>query len=291
MNKRLEEYLVEKGLFITAIFSIIVILLIIAFIFREGFPIFQDYGFLNFIFGMEWAPSDGQYGVFTMIVGSLCITILALIMAVPLSILCAIFMAEIAPPVMAKILKPVIETLAGIPSVVYGFFGLIVLVPFIRVQFGGTGFSMLTASIILTVMILPTIISVSVDALRSVPLEYKEASLALGATQWQTIKNVIFPAAIPGVITAFILGMGRAVGETLAVIMVAGNVTQIPGSILDPVRALTSNIALEMGYATGLHYNALFGTAVVLFIMIMVLLIIANYYHYKKKVVIGGGYL
>lgn len=291
MNKRLGEYLIEKGLFITAIFSIIVILLIIAFVFREGFPIFQDYGFLNFIFGMDWAPSDGQYGVFTMIVGSLCITVLALIMAVPLSLLCAIFMAEIAPSTMRKILKPVIETLAGIPSVVYGFFGLIILVPIIRVQFGGTGFSMLTASIILTVMILPTVISVSEDALRSIPQEYKEASLALGATQWQTIKNVIFPAALPGIITAIILGMGRAVGETLAVIMVAGNVTQIPHSVLDPVRALTSNIALEMGYATGLHYNALFGTAVVLFIMIMVLLVIANYYHYKKKVVIGGGYL
>lgn len=291
MNKRLEEYLVEKGLFITAIFSIIVILLIIAFVFREGFPIFQEYGFLNFIFGMDWAPSDGQYGVFTMIIGTLSITVLALIMAVPLSLLCAIFMAEIAPSSMRRILKPVIETLAGIPSVVYGFFGLIILVPIIRVQFGGTGFAMLTASIILTVMIMPTIISVSEDALRSVPLEYKEASLALGATQWQTIKNVIFPAALPGVITGIILGMGRAVGETLAVIMVAGNVTQIPHSILDPVRALTSNIALEMGYATGLHYNALFGTAVVLFIMIMILLVIANYYHYKKKVVIGGGYL
>lgn len=291
MNKRLEEYLVEKGLFITAIFSIIVILLIIAFVFREGFPIFQQYGFLNFIFGMDWAPSDGQYGVFTMIIGTLSITILALIMAVPLSLLCAVFMAEIAPTTMRRILKPVIETLAGIPSVVYGFFGLIILVPIIRVQFGGTGFAMLTASIILTVMIMPTIISVSEDALRSVPLEYKEASLALGATQWQTIKNVIFPAALPGVITGIILGMGRAVGETLAVIMVAGNVTQIPHSILDPVRALTSNIALEMGYATGLHYNALFGTAVVLFIMIMILLVIANYYHYKKKVVIGGGYL
>lgn len=291
MNKKLGEYLIEKGLFITAIFSIIIILLIFAFVFREGLPIFQDFGLLNFIFGMEWAPSDGQFGVFTMIIGSLCITLLALIMAVPLSLLCAIFMAEIAPSGMRKILKPVIETLAGIPSVVYGFFGLIVMVPIIRVQFGGTGFSMLSASIILTVMILPTIISVSEDALRSIPHEYKEASLALGATQWQTIKNVIFPASVPGIITAIILGMGRAVGETLAVIMVAGNVTQIPQSIMDPVRALTSNIALEMGYATGLHYNALFGTAVVLFIMIMVLLVIANYYHYKKKVVIGGGYL
>lgn len=286
-----EEFLIEKGLFLTAILSIIVIVLIIGFIFREGLPAMDAYGFLQFIFGMDWSPSDDQFGVFTMIIGSLGITFLSLIFAVPLSLLCAIFLAEIAPHTMRRILKPVIETLAGIPSVVYGFFGLIVLVPFMRVQFGGTGFSMLTASIILTVMILPTIISISEDALKSVPHEYKEASLALGATHWQTIKNVIFPAAIPGIITAIILGMGRAVGETLAVIMVAGNVAQIPNSIFDPVRALTSNIALEMGYATGLHYNALFATGIVLFIMIMILLVIANYFHYKKKVTIGGGYL
>ncbi|MGZ7047825.1 MAG: phosphate ABC transporter permease subunit PstC, partial [Methanobacterium sp.] len=255
-----EEFLVEKGLFITAILSIIVILLIIGFIFREGIPAMQFYGFLNFIFGMTWSPSDDQYGVFTMIIGTIGITLLSLLFAVPLSLLCAIFLAEIAPNTMRRILKPVIETLAGIPSVVYGFFGLIILVPFMRIHFGGTGFSMLTASLILTVMILPTIISISEDALKSVPPEYKEASLALGATQWQTIKNVLFPAALPGIITAIILGMGRAVGETLAVIMVAGNVAQIPGSIFDPVRALTSNIALEMGYATGIHYNALFAT-------------------------------
>ncbi len=286
-----EEFLIEKGLFITAILSIIVILLIIGFIFKEGLPAMESYGFLNFIFGMDWSPSDGQYGVFTMIIGSIGITLLSLLFAVPLSLLCAIFLAEIAPKTMKRILKPVIETLAGIPSVVYGFFGLIILVPFMRVQFGGTGFSMLTASLILTVMILPTIISISEDALKSVPHEYKEASLALGATHWQTIKNVLFPAAIPGIITAIILGMGRAVGETLAVIMVAGNVTQIPNSIFDPVRALTSNIALEMGYATGLHYNALFATGIILFIMIIILLVIANYFHYKKKVVIGGGYL
>lgn len=286
-----EEFIVEKGLFLTAILSILFILLIIGFIFKEGLPAFDSYGFLQFIFGMDWSPSDDQFGVFTMIIGSLGITFLSLLFAVPLSLLCAIFLAEIAPHTMRRILKPVIETLAGIPSVVYGFFGLIVLVPFMRVQFGGTGFSMFTASIILTVMILPTIISISEDALRSIPSEYKEASLALGATHWQTIKNVLFPAAIPGIITATILGMGRAIGETLAVIMVAGNVTQIPNSIFDPVRALTSNIALEMGYATGIHYNALFATGIVLFIMIMILLVIANYYHYKKKVVIGGGYL
>jgi len=291
MISKTRENLIEKGLFITAIFSIIAILLIITFIFREGIPILQDYGVINFIFGMDWAPSDGKYGVFTMIVGSICITLLSLAIAVPLSILCAIFMAEVAPEIMRKILKPVIETLAAIPSVVYGFFGLIVLVPYVRTNIGGTGFGMLTAALILTVMIMPTIISVSEDAIRSVPLEYKEASLALGATHWQTIRRVIFPAAVPGIITSIILGMGRAIGETLAVIMVAGNVTQIPSSILDPVRALTSNIALEMGYATGLHYSALFGTAIILFALIMVLLVVANYFHYKKKIVIGGGYL
>jgi phosphate transport system permease protein len=291
MKDRLGEFLVEKGLFITAISSVVIILLIVVFIFSEGLPAMESYGFLNFIFGSTWDPSSGQYGVLPMIVGSMGITLLALLFSVPLSLLCAIFMAEIAPQTMRKILKPVIETLAGIPSVVYGFFGLIVLVPIMRTYFGGTGFSMLTASIILTVMILPTIVSVSEDSIRSVPSEYKEASLALGATHWQTIKNVLFPAAVPGVITGIILGMGRAIGETLAVIMVAGNVAQFPSSILDPVRALTSNIALEMGYATGMHYSALFATAIVLFMLIMILLVIANYFHYKKKVTVGGGYL
>lgn len=291
MSRKTNEFLVEKGLLITAISSIIIIILIILFIFVEGYPAMQSYGVFNFIFGMNWSPSDGQFGVFPMIIGSLAITGLSLLMAVPLGIFCAIFLAEVAPHSMRKILKPTIQTLAGIPSVVYGFFGLIILVPFMRVHFGGTGFSMLTASIILTVMVLPIIVSVSEDALRSVPYEYKEASLALGSTHWQTIKNVIFPAAIPGVITSVILGMGRAIGETLAIIMVAGNVVQIPSSIFDPVRALTSNIAIEMGYATGIHYNALFATGIVLFLMIIILLVIANYLHYKKKVTIGGGYL
>ncbi|MEG3224129.1 MAG: phosphate ABC transporter permease subunit PstC [Methanobacteriales archaeon Met13] len=291
MSRWTEEYFIEKGLLLTAISSIIIIGLIVIFIFKEGIPTIQSYGFFNFVFGMNWSPSEGQYGVFPMIIGSLGITLLSLLMAVPLGLLCAIFLAEVAPARIRKILKPTLQTLAGIPSVVYGFFGLILLVPFMRAQFGGTGFSMFTASVILTVMILPIIVSVSEDALRSIPHEYKEASLALGATHWQTIKNVIFPAAIPGVITSVILGMGRAVGETLAIIMVAGNVVQIPGSIFDPVRALTSNIAIEMGYATGLHYNALFATGIVLIFMIIVLLIIANYLHYKKKVTIGGGYL
>ncbi len=291
MKEKIEEVIVERALLITALSSIIIILLIIIFVFSQGLPAIESYGFFNFIFGSNWNPADGYYGILPMIVGSLGITALALLFAVPLSLLCAIFMAEIAPRTIRRILKPVIETLAGIPSVVYGFFGLIVLVPIMRVNFGGTGFSMLTASLILTVMIMPTIISISEDAIRSIPHEYKEASLAVGATHWQTIKNVIFPAAIPGVITAIILGMGRAIGETLAIIMVAGNVAQFPSSIFDPVRALTANIAIEMGYATGLHYSALFATAIILFLIIMVLLVIANYFHYKKKVTIGGGYL
>ncbi len=291
MSRETDEFLIEKGLFLTAISSVIIIALIIVFIFWEGYPAILNVGFFNFIFGMDWSPSNGLYGVFPMIIGSLAITGLSLLMAVPLGVFCAIFMAEIAPGKMRKILRPTLQTLSGIPSVVYGFFGLIILVPFMRVQFGGTGFSMLTASIILTVMILPIIVSVSEDAIKSVPGEYKEASLALGATHWQTIKNVIFPAAIPGVITSIILGMGRAIGETLAIIMVAGNVVQIPTSILDPVRALTSNIAIEMGYATGTHYNALFATGIVLIFMILILLVIANYFHYKKKVTVGGGYL
>ena len=282
------EFIIKKGLFITSIFSIFVILIILIFIISQAIPAFQEYGFLQFITGMVWSPSEGQYGVLAMIVGSIYVTFLALIMAVPLSLLCAIFMEEIAPNKIRLILKPVIQTLSGIPSVVYGFFGLTVLVPLVRQSFGGTGFSVFTASLILSVMILPTIISVSQDAIRAVPGEYKEAALGLGSTQWQSIRHIIFPTALPGIITAIILGIGRAIGETLAVIMVAGNVVQIPGSIFEPVRILTTNIALEMGYATGIHYSALFGTAVVLFIIIVILLIIANYIQNKYGLGLGA---
>ncbi|WP_299525747.1 phosphate ABC transporter permease subunit PstC [uncultured Methanobrevibacter sp.] len=280
-TKNFSEFLIEKGLFITAIFSILVIFIILAFIVSEAIPAFQDYGFFQFLTGSNWAPNEGQFGVFPMIVGSIFVTLLSLVIAVPLSLLCAIFMEEIAPDKIKLILKPVIQTLSGIPSVVYGFFGLTVLVPIVRQNFGGTGFSVFTAALILSVMILPTIISVSQDAIKAVPSEYKEAALGLGSTNWQTIRHIIVPSALPGIITAIILGIGRAIGETLAVIMVAGNVAQIPGSIFAPVRTLTTNIALEMGYATGLHYNALFGTAVVLFIIIAALLLVANYVQNK----------
>jgi phosphate transport system permease protein len=291
MTEKKEDKFVQWVLFATGISSILIIILIIAFIFSEGLPAISSVGLFNFLFGMVWDPDNGIFGVFPMIIGTLLTTLIALLLAIPLSLCCSIFLSEIAPPNMRKLLKPTIQGLAGIPSVIYGFFGLVIIVPFMRVHFGGTGFSVFSASLILTVMILPTIISISEDALRSVPYEYNEASLALGATQWQTIKNVIFPAALPGIITAIILGMGRAIGETMAVIMVAGNVVQIPGSIFEPVRTLTSNIALEMGYATGLHYNALFATGIILLTVIIVLLLIANYINYKKRVTIGGGYL
>ncbi|WP_409199872.1 phosphate ABC transporter permease subunit PstC [Methanobrevibacter sp. DSM 116169] len=290
-REKINEFLIEKGLFITAIFSILIIFTILIFIFAEALPAFKEYGFFQFMFGLDWMPSEDKYGVFSMIIGSLLVTFVALVMAVPLSLLCAVFTEEIAPNNVRVFLKPVIQTLAGIPSVVYGFFGLTVLVPLIRENFGGTGFSIFTASLILAVMILPTIMSVSQDAIKSVPHEFKEASFGLGSTHWQTIRKIILPAALPGIVTAIILGIGRAIGETLAVIMVAGNVVQIPGSIFDPVRTLTTNIALEMGYATGLHYNALFATAVILFIIIIILLIIANYIQNKHGMDLGGGTL
>jgi len=290
MHKKSEEIFVEGLLFIATISSIIITLFIIGFIFTKGHPAINRVGFFNFVFGTEWLPLRGIFGALPMIVGSLYITGLALLIAIPLSLSCAIFLAEIAPRQMRMILKPTIQALAGIPSVVYGFFGIIIIVPFIREQFGGTGFSIFAASLILTVMILPTITSISEDAIKSIPMEYKEASLALGATHWQTIKNVLFPAATPGITTAIILGLAKGIGETM-IIMVAGNVALIPTSIFEPARALTANIALEMGYAGGIHHNALFATGIILFFMIVILLLIVNYIRYKKQVIIGGGYL
>lgn len=287
-RNNLKEFLIEKGLLVLAFFSIIAIGMIIIFIFSEAFPIFKEVNFFNFLFGTIWEPSENHYGVFSMIIGSFAVTGMAILIAVPLSLLCAIFMEEIAPKKVKSLLKPIIQTLSGIPSVVYGFFGITVLVPLVRQSFGGTGFSIFTAGIILSIMILPTIISISQDAIRTVPDSLKEASFGLGSTHWQTIYHVIFPVAFPGILTAIILGIGRALGETLAVMMVVGNVVQIPGSIFAPVRTLTTNIVLEMGYATGIHYNALFGTAVVLFTMIMILLLIVNYIQWKSNLTLKG---
>lgn len=259
-----------------SLLSIGVIALMVLFIISEALPFFFEYGVLNFVFGFEWMPDLNKFGIFPMILASLIITSLALAMAVPLSVSCSIFLEEIAPVRIKQIFKPLIQTLAGIPSVVYGFFGLTLLVPFVRQYFGGSGFSIFTASAILAIMILPTIISVSQDSIASVPQNLREASLALGSTQFQSIKNVVIPQASLGIFTAIILGISRAIGETLAVLIIIGNVPLIPSSIFDSARTLTSNIALEMSYATGIHYNSLFATAIILFVIIISLMIIVN---------------
>ena len=272
----MKEKLIEKILMLLAFSAIGALLLMAIFIFKEGMPIIFKVGLKNFIFSTHWAPTKGYFGIFSMIVSSLFVTTGALIIGVPLSLACAITLAEFAPRRLMIILKPTIELLAGIPSVVYGFLGVVLLVPIIREHLGGPGLSLLAASIILAIMILPTITSISIDAIQAVPYIYKEGSLALGATHWQTIHMVILKAARSGIITAIILGMGRAIGETMAVIMVAGNALKIPTSPLDPVRPLTSNIALEMGYAAGDHRAALFATGIVLFVFIMIFNVSAN---------------
>ncbi len=207
----------------------------------------------------------------------------ALSLGVPLGLSCAVFLVEFSPIRIRRVLKPAIELLAGIPSVVYGFLGVLFLVPLIRDHLGGPGLSLLAGAIILGIMILPTVISISIDALEAVPRTYREGSLALGATTWQTVHMVVIPAARSGIVAAIILGMGRAIGETMAVIMVAGNAVSLPSSILDPVRTLTSNIAMEMGYASGDHQQALFATGVILFVMIMILNLAAARFSRRKR--------
>ncbi len=268
---RNQERLVEALLTLIGLSSVAILGLIIVFIFKEGLPAFTQVGLWQFLTGTRWAPSKGVLGILPMIVGSFLVTAGALLIGLPLGLGCAIYLSEFAPRKTALLLKPTIELLAGIPSVVFGFIGLTLIVPFIRNYFGGPGFSVLASALVLSIMILPTMVSVSYDALRAVPPAYREGMLALGATDWQAVKMVVLPAARPGILAAAILAMGRAVGETMAVIMVAGNSTIIPTSFLDPVRTMTSNIALEMGYATGLHRQALFATGVVLFVIISVL--------------------
>ncbi|MFZ5966280.1 MAG: phosphate ABC transporter permease subunit PstC [Bacillota bacterium] len=269
-------------LFICATIATLSVLLITIFIFKEGLPLLIDYGIGNFLFGKNWSPSNGEYGAFPMIIGSISVTVGSLLIGVPMGLACAIFLAELAPKPIVKVFKPAVELLAGIPSVVYGFFGLAVLVPLIRTKFlplvqtfnpdvFTSGYSILAGAIILAVMILPTIVNISENAIRSVPVEYKQGSLALGASHFQTISKVIIPAAKSGIIASIVLGMGRAVGETMAVILITGNMPRVPGSILDSVSTMTGTIAMEMGYATPTHQKALFATGIILFIFIMIL--------------------
>lgn len=280
--RNFKEKLTEYVFLLIALSALSVLALITVFIFIKGLPIIAKVGVLNFVFGMKWAPSQGAYGIFPMIVGSVSVTLGAAILGVPIAICCSIFLAEFAPATLRNIFRPAIQLLAGIPSVVYGFWGVLFIVPMIRNYLGGPGLSILAGSIILAIMILPTIISITEISLLALPRNYKEGALALGLTQWQTIRSLLLPAAKSGIVAAVILGLGRAIGETMAVIMVLGNAVALPHSVLDPVRTLTTNIGIEMGYASGEHQQALFATGIVLFIIIMILNAIAQYVTRKK---------
>ncbi|MBM4018730.1 MAG: phosphate ABC transporter permease subunit PstC [Planctomycetes bacterium] len=266
-----KEKVIAGVLAALALTAISALAVIASFIFKEGLPIIAKVGLAEFIFSGNWHPLDGEFGILPMIVGSLAVTAGAMVIGVVFGLGCAVLLTQFCPPRIVSVIKPSIELLAGIPSVVYGFMGVAILVPLIREHLGGPGLSVLASSVVLGVMVLPTVTSISVDALQAVPRAYFEGSVALGATVWQTTHMVTLRAARSGIVAAVILGMGRAVGETMAVIMVAGNTLDLPHSILDPVRTLTSNIALEMGYAAGDHRKALFATAVVLLAIIMVL--------------------
>lgn len=271
MLMKVKEKLWEIIFLLAAGFSILAVLLICVFLFANGIPAMNKIGFGEFLLGTKWKPSNELFGIFPMIVGSLYVTAGAILFGVPIGLMTAIFLSKFCPKNLHKILKPAIDLLAGIPSVVYGFFGLMVIVPFVREVFGGNGSSILTASLLLGMMILPTIISVSESALNAVPQSFYEGSRALGATHERSVFVTMLPAAKSGILAGIILGIGRAIGETMAVIMVAGNQARIPDSILKGVRTLTANIVIEMGYATDLHREALIATGVVLFVFILLI--------------------
>ena len=263
---------IMKIVFLTAAcVSILAVILICVFLFASGVPAIREIGVSDFLLGGSWKPNQGLYGIFPMIVGSIYVTAGAIVVGVPIGLLCAVFMARYCPAGLYRILKPAVDLLAGIPSIVYGFFGLMVIVPMLQNMFGGSGKSLMTASVLLGIMILPTIISVAESNIRAVPEPYYEGSLALGATKERSVFRAVLPAAKMGIMAGIILGIGRAIGETMAVVMVCGNQAIMPRGITEGVRTLTANIVLEMGYASGLHREALIATAVVLFVFILII--------------------
>lgn len=256
--------------------SILAVALICIFLFANGVPAIAQIGLPDFLFGTTWRPANDIYGIFPMIVGSIYVTAGAIVMGVPVGLLTAVFLSRFASGRVAAVLKPGVELLAGIPSVVYGFFGLVVIVPFIRGHAPGNGLSLLAASLLLGIMILPTIITVAQSALDAVPKRYYEGALALGADHERSVFRVVVPAAASGILAGVVLGVGRAIGETMAVIMVAGNQPVVPESLFAGVRTMTANIVLEMGYAADLHRGALIATGVVLFVFILLVTTLVN---------------
>lgn len=273
---KLKEKIWEALFLLAAGFSIFAVVLICIFLFANGLPAIHKIGLFDFLFGTKWKPGNELFGIFPMIVGSLYVTALAVLFGVPIGLLTAVFLSRFCPRALHKIIKPALDLLAGIPSVVYGFFGLMVIVPFVRDTFGGNGSSILTAGILLGMMILPTIISVSESSLNAVPKTYYEGARALGASHERAVFLTVLPAAKSGIMAGIILGVGRAIGETMAVIMVAGNQARLTGSVLKGIRTLTANIVIEMGYATDLHREALIATGVVLFVFILIINLVFN---------------
>lgn len=267
----IKEKLMKIVFLLSACISILAVALICIFLFANGIPAMAKVGVWDFLSGQKWKPTSDIYGILPMILGSIYVTAGALIIGVPIGILTAVFMARFCPKKLYRVLKPAVDLLAGIPSVVYGFFGLMVIVPAIRSIWGGNGTSMLAASIVLGIMILPTIIGVSESAVRAVPESYYEGALALGASHERSVFKAVLPAAKSGIFAGVILGIGRAIGETMAVIMVAGNQPVMPSSLLKGVRTLTINIVMEMGYAADLHRETLIATGVVLFVFILII--------------------
>jgi phosphate transport system permease protein len=287
-NRQQKERFIRNIFFGIALASITILFLIVLFLFIEGIPIFKVVSIKDFIFGTYWYPTADppDFGIFPLIVASIAVTVFASVISIPLGVMTAIYLAEIAAYRLREIVKPIVELLAALPSVVIGFFGMVIVAPFLQNTFGiATGLNLFNASLMLAFMSIPTICSISEDAIYSVSQEIKEASLALGATHWQTIYRVIIPASLSGITTAIILGMSRAIGETMVVLMVAGGATLIPTSIFDPVRPMPASIAAEMAEAPfrGNHYYALFATGIVLFFFTLAFNIIAEHISHKYR--------
>ncbi|MDL2220504.1 phosphate ABC transporter permease subunit PstC [Eubacteriales bacterium OttesenSCG-928-N14] len=279
----IKEQAAKTIFIIAASISIVAVALICIFLFANGTPAISKIGIFDFLLGSTWRPGNDIYGILPMILGSIYVTAGAIVVGVPIGLLTAIYLSSFSSRKTAKVLKPAVELLAGIPSVVYGFFGLMVLVPFVRETFGGDGFSMLTASLLLGIMILPTIITVSHSAITAVPGSYYEGALALGATHERSVFRVVVPAAKSGIVAGVILGIGRAIGEAMAVLVVAGNQPRLPAGLLKGVRTMTTNIVMEMGYAADLHRQALISTALVLFVFILLINLLVRLISQRSK--------
>ncbi len=290
-RRRIGELLIERSFFVSAFISVASVVLISIFIFRQGLPLFKNVSPLEFLFSSNWSPSDPvepHYGILSFIIGSLYVTAISLILAIPVGVASGIFLSEMAGKRFGPALRTAVELLAGIPSVIYGLFGISFIVPLVRKATGTSGYSVLASSLILAIMTLPTIINMTEISVRSVSRELREASYALGSTKWQTISRTLVPAASSGIITGIVLGMGRALGETMAVLLVGGNAAIMPHGLSSMVRTLTMNIITDMAYAEGTHLTALFTTGVVLFIFILVLNTVVQIIVYSSAKRLGG---